>query len=518
MSFSYRSIVVLLSVIIFASLLKLAFFAVPKDNTAPMLNAQEVRQDLYALLDQIEQHSAFYALTPDKASPQLKYMASLIVEQYQDITPNDRFAAEITKLLNSLKDPGAQVHDFNDQSGELPLTLRPLNDQWLALDSSNSPINNDFPFVTHIDGLPMSKWVAASQAYLPEPAKQSQEMQLPWLKKLNLLREDLGLSIKPYVLVTLINDDLQTQQVTLALPSREPQTQLVENNQEDQTQDMSVFELINQLSQFERSEFQDTPNQLETVNNTTVKLKISDLYAFELDRDLQQELLKGMTHPLLIIDLRDASGFSPKLLTLLSRYQDTDLNNTLAPNVMGFAHYRRSPELRNDYLQPLNFKPLAALEYSAPRLKSLTRNLPPVDEDKFSPWYVRTKPAVTPEGRNRLALLVSPKCRQECEWIAYRTKSWSRANLIGEKTSGDFARQYHFKLPNSGLDIRFSSSLTYDAQGKLLSGAGTEPDIWLPQNSDIQWQGLVSLVRSAKPKTQLIQTSQPTKLAQAKLN
>ena len=162
MSFSYRSIVMLLSVIIFASLLKLAFFAVPKDNTAPMLNAQEVRQDLYALLDQIEQHSAFYALTPDKASPQLKYMASLIVEQYQDITPNDRFAAEITKLLNSLKDPGAQVHNFNAQSGELPLTLRPLNDQWLALDSSNSPISNDFPFVTHIDGLPMSKWLAAS--------------------------------------------------------------------------------------------------------------------------------------------------------------------------------------------------------------------------------------------------------------------------------------------------------------------------------------------------------------------
>jgi C-terminal processing protease CtpA/Prc len=74
-------------------------------------------------------------------------------------------------------------------------------------------------------------------------------------------------------------------------------------------------------------------------------------------------------------------------------------------------------------------------------------------------------------------------------------------NLIGEKTSGDFARQYHFTLPNSGLDIRFSSSLTYDTKGQLLSGNGTEPDIWLPQNSDIEWQGLVSLVKSAAPKS-----------------
>jgi len=186
---------------------------------------------------------------------------------------------------------------------------------------------------------------------------------------------------------------------------------------------------------------------------------------------------------------------------MLSPYQDVSLDSRPLRQIMGFAHYRRSPELRNDYLQPLNFKPLAALDFSSPKLKMLTQHLPDIDANKFSPWYVRTKPEVLPEGNNRLALLVSPRCRQECEWIAYRTKAWSRVNLIGEKTSGDFARQYHFILPNSGLEIRFSSSLTYDTQGQLLSGNGTEPDIWLPQNSDIEWQGLVSLVKSAPPKS-----------------
>ncbi len=518
MSFSYRSIVTLLSAIILASLLQLIFFAAPKNNPLPELTAQQIRQDLYALLSQIEQYSGFYALAMDNTNAQLSHVASLIVNQHQDITPHARFAAEITKLLNTLKDPGVLVQNFDDKSGELPLILRPLNEQWLALDKDNSPINSQFPFITHIDGLPIHKWVTASQAYLPEPARQSQEMQWPWLKKLNLLREDLGLSIKPYVLITLINDDMQTQQVTLALAPK--QSQVIDAiAKEDDNREPSVFDVINQLSTFERHEFQDMPHRLATVNTTTVKLKISDLSAFELDKALQQELFKGMTHPLLIIDLRDAKGFSPKLLTMLSRYQDTDLNNTLAPNVMGFAHYRRSPKFRNDYLKPLNFMPLDTLEYSAPRLKALTRNLPTVNDDKFSPWYVRTKPVVTPEGRNRLALLVSPHCRQECEWIAYRTRLWSRVNLIGEKTSGDFDRHYYFKLPNSGLDIRLSSSLTYDAQGKLLSGVGTEPDILLPQNNDIQWQGLVSLVRSAKPKPQQGQPSlQPIKLAQSKLN
>ncbi|MGL6123627.1 MAG: S41 family peptidase [Shewanella sp.] len=515
MNFSYRSIAMLLSVIMFASLLKLVFFAVPKQNSAPVLNPQEIRQDLFTLLAQIEQRSAFYALRPDKVGPHINHMASIIAEQYQYVTPNDRFAAEVTKLLNTLKDPGALVHEFDDQSGDLPLTLRPLNDQWLALDNSNNPINKDFPFLTHIDGLPMSKWVAASQAYLTEPAKQSQEMQLSWLKKLNLLREDLGLSIKPSVLITLINDDLQILQVTLALPSPEPQAHFTPQNN---TQNMSVFELINPRPQFELSAFQDVPNQLMRVSTTTAKLKISDLYAFELDENLQQELLQGMTQPLLIIDLRAASGFSPTLLTLLSRYQDAQRDNSVAPNVMGFSLYRRAPELRNDYLQPLNFRPLSELEYSQPKQKYLTRHLPTVDKNKFSPWYVRTKPAVAPDGKNHLVLLISPHCRQECEWIAYRTKSWSRVSLVGETTSGDFARQYHFTLPNSGLNVRFSSSLAYDLKGKILSGVGTKPDIWLPQNSDIQWQGLVSLVRLAKPKAQLAIPLQPTKLAQAKLN
>lgn len=516
MSFSYRSIVTLLLAIILACLLQLVFFAVPKNSPLPALNAQEIRQDLYTLLNQIERYSSFYALTIDSTNAQLSHVASQIADQHQHMTPNTRFAAEITKLLNILKDPAALVQNFEDKNGELPLILRPLNDQWLALDKDNSPINSSFPFVTHIDGIPIHKWVIASQVYLPESAKQSQEMQLSWLKKLNLLREDLGLSIKPYVLITLMNDDMQTQQVTLALAPK--QSQLIDAiAKEDGNREPNLLDLINQLSTFKRSEFKEMSHQLTTVNTTTVKLTISDLNAFELDRKLQQELFKGMTHPLLIIDLRDAKGFSPKLLTMLSRYQDTDSNNTLAQDVMGFAHYRRSPKFRNDYLKPLHFMPLDTLEDSVPRLNSLTHNLPTVNEDQFSPWYVRTKPMVTPEGRNRLALLVGSHCRQECEWIAYRTNSWSRVNLIGEKTSGDFARHYHFKLPNSGLNIRLSSSLTYDAQGKLLSGVGTLPDILLPQNDDIQWQGLVSLVRSAKPKQHQL-TPQSIKLAQSKLN
>ncbi|WP_217631642.1 hypothetical protein, partial [Vibrio cholerae] len=63
--------------------------------------------------------------------------------------------------------------------------------------------------------------------------------------------------------------------------------------------------------------------------------------------------------------------------------------------------------------------------------------------------------------------------------------------------------------------VRFSSSLAYDATGELLSGKGTEPDIWLPQNNDLEWQGLVSLVKTAKPKALDPSISPQTKLAQS---
>lgn len=182
MGFNYRTIVSFLTVIIIASLIRLAIFAMPEQERTPELSAQEVRQDLYVLLSQIEQYSAFYALKPNDMAQLLTDTAAYIAEQYQDIVSNDRFAAEVTKLLNRIKDPGAQVLNFEDKSGDLPLTLRPINEQWLALDTKNSPINSNFPFISHIDGLPMNKWISASQAYLPEPSKDSQEMQLSWLK------------------------------------------------------------------------------------------------------------------------------------------------------------------------------------------------------------------------------------------------------------------------------------------------------------------------------------------------
>lgn len=500
MNFSYRNIVTLFTTIILASLIQLAVFVMQEKEPTPELSAQDIHQDLHALLSQLEQHSAFYPLLPHKNTEQIAHMASLIVEQYQDITPNNRFAAEITKLLNTMKDPGAKVSNFNDKSGDLPLELRPINDQWLALDHKNNPINPNFPFITHIDGLPMSKWVTASQAYLPEPTKESREMQLPWLKKLNLLREDLGLSIKPNVRITLINDELQTQQIIIAM-SQKSQHHYQAITPETEGLSSNTNWLLTQLAQLKPEISPKPVYLLETIDNTAARLRIDDLYAFERDKTQQQALIKGMEQPLLIVDLREAHGFSPQLLTMLSRYQDPP-SDTRGPSlIMGFAHYRRSPVFRNDYLQPLNFKPLDRLNFTLSELKIVTQNLPNIDENKFSPWYVRTKPTVLPEGNNHLALLVSPRCRQECEWIAYRAKPWSRVSLIGDKTSGDFARQYHFSLPNSRLNIHFSSSLTYDTKGQLLSANGTEPDIWLPQNSDIEWRGLVSLIKSVNSKS-----------------
>ncbi|MCG9962971.1 S41 family peptidase [Shewanella cutis] len=514
MSFSYRTVVTLLSIIICASLIKLAFFAIP-EKEQPTLTTKDIRQDLYILLSQIEQHSAFYALDPQLNDRQLKRLAGLMTEQYQDLVPKERFAAELTKLLNTLKDPGTQVAKVDNSSGELPFSLRPVNEQWLALDSKNNPISSEYPFVTHIDGIPLSKWISASQAYLSEPAKNSQEMQLIWLKRLNLLREDLGLNIKPYVLISLINDNLQTTQVTIALSQA---SKTIVQPLEDETE-LSLENLLTQLDELAPTAPTKPDYLLEQINPTTARLKINDLHVFELDKMQQEALRKGMEQPLLIVDLRQAKGFSPKLLTMLSRYQDMPQrgspSHSTVEKIMGFAHYRRSPELRNDYLKPLNFKPLDVLELSSPRLNALTQRLPTIDENRFSPWFVRTKSEVIAEGNNRLALLVSPLCKQECEWIAYRAKAWSRVNLIGEKTSGDFARQYQFTLPNSDLEVRFSSSLTYDATGELLSGKGTEPDIWLPQNNDLEWQGLVSLVKTAPPKALDPSINPQTKLAQS---
>ena len=494
MGFSYKHTIDAFFILLLACVVRLAVFTLPPTPAPQTLTAKEMRQDLYQLIDEINQFSAFYVIDEQRHQTQLMAKAQQLSARYTDTISQQRFAAEVNKLLYLLDDPGAQLAQANTNTssaqlnltadipnlvnanqGVLPILLRPMDSAWLALDANEQPLDADFPFITHIDGLPMTSWVSASQAYLPKTLKLSPTMQRSWLHQLNVLRQDMGLVVSPQVRLTL-STHANVLEAELTEATRPTQRQVV----------MSVARQFDSVITHQAVHFRQIDPQ-------TTLIELTDLDAFEQSRRQQNLLRSAMANTYLVLDVRRAHGHSQTLMTMLSQYADIKPNSTINSRhtILGLAKYRLSPHVKNDYLQSLGFSPTATThvtnindEYAHP---------------EFSTWLTRTQDVTPPTyPNNYLVLLISPECQQDCEWLAYSAKAWKRATLVGEHTAGNLAKRYHFRLHNSQLDIAVSAALIFNANGELLSGVGTAPDIALPYHDEIEWPGLLSLLKKAQ--------------------
>ncbi|MBO2568245.1 peptidase S41 [Shewanella algae] len=453
----FREVVSCFILLLLISSLQLGRFLLPEPPKKEQLSQRQMKADLTVLLKQLQQHSAFMVLDPDIES-RLEKRLQRLKQEYRDSIAINRFTAEVNKLLGELKDPGIRLSQAALPSGVLPLRLRPMEDKWLALNDRDEPLQSDTPFISHIDGLPISHWQKIANRFLPPEQQNSVQMQMPWLQQLDLLRREMGLRVKEEVLLTLYGADLQPQNIEMKVPLQ------------FRSAPLSILASWQQLA----------PD--------TALFSLTDLNAIETDPQLQQDLLRAMSNHTLVLDLRHARGFSDSLLQFLGNY-----HNGLSSQPLGYGRYRRSPQLRRDFLRPLHFEPLAQFA-PFPPVRAALDNQP---QPSLSNWYARPIPklaaAPVPDS-GRLVLLIGPDCRQECEWIAYAAKRWRRALLVGEPTRGDLGRLHHFTLPASGLQLSISASLGYDGYGQLLSGIGTEPDLQLPTDEPLQWQGLLSLI------------------------
>ncbi len=484
---SFKGIIGLFTFVILLSSIQLALFLQPQSIQPLTLSQSEMQQDLLQLLDEIEQHSAFYSLNPEPIKAQIKQEITRLKSRYSLGVSNLNLAPEITKVLALLADPGASITSLSPNKHLLPLKLRPMGEKWLALDNQDTPLHSEYPFITHIDGLPMSVWVEQSKKYQPQ-SNASHSALVKWLHQLDLLRQDIGLEIKPEVRLTLSNSQAQSQHLTLATTK--------------EMQDSST----------------PLPKLINIPNNTKV-LTLTRLNKFETEPSLRTELKQAAQEPLLILDMRQAKGYSDTFLKIIIQHQ---INISSQEQLLGFSHYRISPKFRNDFLYPINFHPLNSFNSDIQRsLDAVSQRIFVPNPKSFSPWFARTianiKASEISNAENKpltkyLALIIGPQCRQDCAWLAQLASHWPNTLLIGEPTSGDIARKYSFKLTNSQLKVTLSSSLTYNANGKRISGVSLVPDIQISLEQEIAWPGLLALLKITSETIETASEQASTKL------
>ncbi|GGI70623.1 S41 family peptidase [Shewanella gelidii] len=464
MTFGYRAIILSFTAIMLLSVLNLGWLTYAQQSTKQYLSQRQMRQDLKVLFNEIEQHSAFYSIQGLKLQKKITQKINQIDKHFPHRISREHFGAETTKLMALLADPGASVIQPDLKTSKLPIGLRPMQSQWLALNHQGETLNLEYPFLAHIDDIPISTWALAAARYLPPQMRRSKNLLRPWLQQINILRHDIGLPQKTDVSITLANSQGEYLKTQLPLAA-------------------NLLPIPPALA------------ELPKLNSDTPRvLRITDISRYQHSQKQRLALQQAMLAPNLILDLRQATGFSDWFVATLMKY---DRVRRLNQDFVGFGRYRMATDLRSDYLKPLRFTPLHQLSHTNERQAiRITKDIDNTYSQDFSQWFARTlrfEPGFYLPLTNQLTLIIGPQCRQDCQWLAYYAKRWSNAQLIGEATAGDLARKYYIELPYSGLKISMSGSLSYDNQGQRITGISTQPDIDITFDEHSQWQSVIKL-------------------------
>lgn len=451
----FKVILYLFWMALLVSALQLARFLLQDPNELTTLTHQQLVRDLQRLEQQLLSYSAFATFNPNLAT-ELQQQRQVIEQRYPKQISRFQLSAEVAKLVARLNDPGASVANWRS-GARLPTALQAMGKHWLALNQQQQPLDAEHPFITHIDGLPISRWRSAAKQFLPANAAPEQLTQL--ISHTYLLRQQIGLPDRANVRLTL--SDLQHDAVSIDLPLLAAKRKL--------QQPISRWRLLSPQVQLIRSD---------------------DLDLFERNRQLRNDLQHALAANTLVVDLRHADGMSNALLALLASNHETPSSQP-----SGYGRYKRHPQLRNDALAAYGYWPLsqfALFPTVRARLLNATNN-------ELSDFYGRPPLVNSQHARQtteqQLLLLLGPGCRHECEWLAHAAKRWPNTLLLGSNTSGDYGRRHHFRLPASNLAVQVSSSLAYDRYGNLLSGIGTEVDIAVDTQREVDWPLLLKTLR-----------------------
>ncbi|WP_394203265.1 S41 family peptidase [Shewanella waksmanii] len=469
MQFGAKTIINVFGAALLISTVALGVISLQGDWVNTHLSPYQANKDLSNLSQQISAHSAIAAIDPARLE-----RVNKAIEQYKKTLTRQvsvvEFAPAVQKILAQLNDINADIAiSHNDK--QLPVHIRYMDSQYMALSSHTELQDPAFPYLTHIDGLPINYWLNAAMRYLAIDLHQDNQALLAELAHIPQLRREIGTRASEHVNLTLF-DGHQSKTITLPLidGDRPPY-------------------LPFKASRILKSELHNV-------------IEVSDFDQFAYDKAFRQAIKQSLLTPLTILDLRRAKGSDSGLTQYLANHYGMQSYSGVQPPV-AIARYRLNNKLRADYLQSRHFLPLNQFSgFEQLNLSTAIQAVKATQTELFSQWYARKAPysqiKINPlPSQNRpgkLALLIGPHCKGECQWLVHMAQGWPKVVLVGQPTRGNFDLSYRFTLPKSDIRVSLSNSAVYNLHGKQISGVATYPDITLALDDGVNWTGLVKTI------------------------
>ncbi len=236
-----------------------------------------------------------------------------------------------------------------------------------------------------------------------------------------------------------------------------------------------------------------------------------------------------------MLSYRDHPYFEPYLLNAIQKFKSAsalifDLRgngggtrhilNTIAPFIVPKDHspwvaniaYVRNDQGLNEDLESMTNRFLYSYyssQFSNDDQRAIDSFMAKFNPEVNFPAEKFSKPffMLLESGENQIEcpiyVLVNEECFSAASVFTTSLKGLPNVRIAGVTTDGSSGRSRIFELPESGIEVRLSTMLSFQRNGKTLDGNGTEPDILIKRKEkqilgyeDSQLMDLISIIKS----------------------
>jgi Tol biopolymer transport system component len=433
--------------------------------SGPPLSADALRRDLDFFQAQIEgRWSYLRASGVDYLTP-----IARLRERAAAGMSRDEFGVELQRIIALFIDAHADVGGFRYPPGRLPFSIQATDDRFVAIRSSRAAfLDPAHPFITAIDGHALGDWISAAATDVPKSAPQRMVRDaLRHIRDLQFVRAGMGIEPSATVRVQLESaDGASSRELVLPVPAAAGGVGLWPRSA-SALLDGNVGYL--RLEQMDQAAVQEIAYWMPRFRDT-----------------------RG-----LIIDVRGNGGGGREALRSLFPYLMTESD---APLVVNAARYRLHPANDEDHLGGSRYMFREDWsEWSDPERAAIARfretftpQWSPPDAE-FSPWhYLIMSRAMNPEAffySRPVVVLLDENSFSATDIFLSALKGWRNVTLLGTPSGGGSGRTETILLPGSLLEVKLSSMVSYQRDGRLFDGNGVAPDVLLHPSPEYHLTG-----------------------------
>lgn len=373
----------------------------------------------------------------------------------------DELGAEIEKILALGIDGHSRIRGYKWPAGFcLPFLIEAEGNRFIAINPGRkSFLSNGFPYITKIDGKPITEWYTKAAARVPKGSPQwvRHRSIVRFMSRLDYWREEFKLPKRKTVTVELTNT----------------------SGKEFRVLDLAVAE-----TPVSYGVWPDRNSALLAEN--IGYLRLASMQRGPSTTEIRAWMPRFKNVDGLIIDVRDNDGGDRDALTLLYSYLSS---SDAKPHVFNAAAYRLHPSRDENYLAGHGMFKENSEKWNPGEkvaIKEFKKTFKPqwqLPKGQFSEWHYMVLGSRAEDSAyyfdKPVVVLMNAKSFSATDIFLAGLKGLKNVTLVGAPSGGGSGNKEIIKLGRTPIELEISTMASFQSNGKLFDGNGVEPDILL---------------------------------------